>query len=101
MKNGTSLLKRVNFPRSMSNFNEIVLVESSSIEQHPQNKNFNESTIIEYSKKYKHLATNVVFPRISSIFDPQAIFSVELLPGEGQAHHKMDCALTPAFIGSR
>ena len=31
---------------------------------------------------------NVVFPRISSIFDPQAIFSVELLPGRGQAHHK-------------
>jgi len=43
----------------------------------------------------------VVFPRISSIFDPQAIFSVELLPGGGQAHHKMDCILTPAFIGSR
>ena len=49
---------------------------------------------------YKQLATNVVFPRISSIFDPQAIFSVELLPGGGQAHHKMDCALTPAFMGS-
>ena len=32
---------------------------------------------------------------------PQAIFSVELLPGGGQAHHKMDCILTPAFIGSR
>ena len=42
---------------------------------------------------------NVVFRRISSIFDPQAIFSVELLPGGGQAHHKMDCTLTPAFIG--
>ena len=27
--------------------------------------------------------------------------SVELLPGEGQAHDKMDCTLTPAFIGSR
>ena len=40
-------------------------------------------------------------PRISSIFDPQAIFTVELLPGGGQAHHKMDCILTPAFIGSR
>ena len=43
----------------------------------------------------------MVFPRISSIFDPQAIFSVELLPGGGQAHHKMHCILTPAFIGSR
>ena len=43
---------------------------------------------------------NVVFPRISSIFDPQAIFSVELLLGGGQAHHKMDCILTPIFIGS-
>jgi len=42
----------------------------------------------------------VVFPRISLIFDPQVIFSVELLPGGGQAHHKMDCALTPAFMGS-
>ena len=31
----------------------------------------------------------------------KAIFSVELLPGGGQAHHKMDCILTPAFIGSR
>ena len=39
---------------------------------------------------------NVVFPQISSIFDLQAIFSVELLPGGGQTHHKMDCALTPA-----
>ena len=44
---------------------------------------------------------NVVFPPISSIFDPQAIFSVELLPGGGQANHKMDCILTPAFICSR
>ena len=43
----------------------------------------------------------MVFPRISSIFDPQAIFSVELLPGGGQAHYKMDCILTAAFIGSR
>ena len=43
---------------------------------------------------------NVVFPRISSIFDPQGIFSVELLPGGGQAHHNMVCALTPAFMGS-
>ena len=42
---------------------------------------------------------NVVFPRISSIFDPQAIFSVELLPGGDQAHHKMDCISTTAFIG--
>jgi len=42
----------------------------------------------------------VVFPWISSIFDPQDIFSVELLPGGGQAHHKMDCILIPAFIGS-
>ena len=40
-------------------------------------------------------------PRISSIFDPQAIFCVELLLGGGQAHHKMDCILTHAFIGSR
>ena len=40
-------------------------------------------------------------PRISLILDPQAIFSVELLPGGGQAHHKMHCILTPAFIGSR
>ena len=52
-------------------------------------------------QKYKQLATNVVFPQISSIFDPQAIFSVELLSGGGQAHYKMDCILTPAFIGSR
>ena len=44
---------------------------------------------------------NVVFPRISSIFDPEAIFSVELLPDGGQAHYKMDCILTPTFIGSR
>jgi hypothetical protein len=44
---------------------------------------------------------NVVFPRISPIFVPQAIFSVELLPGGGQAHHKMDCTLTPVFISSR
>ena len=43
----------------------------------------------------------MVFPRISSIFDPQTIFSVELLPGAGQAHHKMDCILTPTFIGSK
>ena len=41
----------------------------------------------------------MVFPRISSIFDPQTIFSVELLPGGGQAHHKMDCISTTAFIG--
>ena len=67
----------------------------------PSKQNLNELTIIEFSKKYKQLATNLVFPRISSIFDPQAIFSVELLPGGGQAHHKMDYALTPAFIGSR
>ena len=39
-------------------------------------------------------------PRISSIFDLQAIFSVKLLPGGGQVDHKMDCALTLAFIGS-
>ena len=52
-------------------------------------------------KKYKQLAMNVVFPWISPIFDPQAIFSVELLPGGGQAHHKVDCNLNPAFIGSR
>ena len=64
-------------------------------------KKINESTVIEFSKKYKQLVMNVVFPRISSIFDPQAIFSVELLPGGGQAHHKMDCILTPTFIGSR
>ena len=51
--------------------------------------------------KNKQLATNVVFPRISSIFDPQAIFSAELHPGGGQAHHKMDCILTPAFIVSK
>ena len=63
--------------------------------------NFNEFAVIDFLKKYEQLATNVVFPRISSIFDPQAIFSVELLPGGGQAHHKMDCILTPAFIGSR
>ena len=44
---------------------------------------------------------NVVFPRISEIFNPQAIFSVELLLGGGQAHHMMDYALAPAFIGSR
>ena len=67
----------------------------------PPSKKFKEKTIIKFSKKYKQLAPNVVFPRISSIFDPQAIFSVELLPGGGQAHHKMDCALTHAFIGSR
>ena len=42
----------------------------------------------------------MVFPQVSSIFDPQAIFSVELLPDGGQAHHKMDCILTPVFIGS-
>ena len=41
------------------------------------------------------------YSQISSIFDPQAIFSVELLPGGGQAHHKMDCISTTAFIGSR
>ena len=43
---------------------------------------------------------NMVFPWISPIFDPQAIFSVELLPGGGQEHHKMDCALNPAFMAS-
>ena len=43
----------------------------------------------------------MVFPRISSIFDPQAIFSVEHLTGGGQAHRKMDYALTPIFIVSR
>ena len=43
----------------------------------------------------------MVFPRTSSIFDPQAIFGVELLRGGGQAHLEMDYALTPAFIGSR
>ena len=42
----------------------------------------------------------MVFPWISSIFDLQTIFSVELLPGGGQAHHKMDCILTPTFNGS-
>ena len=67
----------------------------------PSKQNFNELAVIDFFKKYKQLATNVVFPRISSIFEPQAIFSVELLPGGGQAHHKMDCTLTPAFIGSR
>ena len=67
----------------------------------PSIQNFNELTIIEFSKKYKQLVTNVVFPQISSIFDPEDIFSVELLPGGGQAHRKMDCILTPAFIGSR
>ena len=66
----------------------------------PSKQNFNESTVIEFYKKYKQLLMNVVFPRISSIFDPQAIFSVELLPGGGQAHHKIDCTLTLAFIGS-
>ena len=40
----------------------------------------------------------MVFPRISSIFDPQAIFSVELLPWGGQGHHKMDCTLTPDLL---
>ena len=67
----------------------------------PSKQNFNELIVIDFLKKYKLLAMNVVFPRISSIFDPEAIFSVELLPGGGQAHHKMDCTLTPAFIGSR
>ena len=43
----------------------------------------------------------MVFPRISSIFNPQTIFSVELLPGGGQANHKIDYILTPVFIGSR
>ena len=43
----------------------------------------------------------MVFPRISTIFDPQVIFSVELFPDGGQADHEMDCILTPAFIGSR
>ena len=67
----------------------------------PSIQNFNELTIIEFSKKYKQLATILVFPRISSILDPQAIFRVELLPGGGQAHHMMDCFLTRTFIGSR
>ena len=68
----------------------------------PSKQNFNELTIIEcFFLKYKQLATNVVFPPISSIFDPQAIFSVEFLPGGDQAHHNMDCILTPAFIGCR
>ena len=40
-------------------------------------------------------------PCISSIFDPQAIFSIELLPSGGQAHHMMDCFLTPTFISNR
>ena len=31
--------------------------------------------------------------------DFNEIFSVELLPGGGQAHHKMDCISTTAFIG--
>ena len=50
----------------------------------PSKQNFNEFNIIEFSKKYKQLATNVVFQRISSIFDPQAIFCVELLPVEAK-----------------
>ena len=41
----------------------------------------------------------MVLPWISSIFNPQAMFSIELLPGGGQAHHKMDCISTTAFIG--
>ena len=67
----------------------------------PSKQNFNELYVIDLKKKYKQLATNVVFPRISSIFIPQAIFSVEPLPGGGQANHKKDYTLTPAFIGSR
>ena len=67
----------------------------------PSKQNFNELTMIEFSKKYKQLATNVVFPWISSIFESKAIFIVELLPGGGQADHRMDCILNPAFIGSR
>ena len=67
----------------------------------PSKQNFNELTIIEFFKKYKQLATNVVFHRISSIFDPQAIFQRRTPSGGGQAQHKMDCTLTPAFIGSR
>ena len=43
----------------------------------------------------------MVFPRISSIFNPQVIFIVQHIPDGGQADHKMDCILTPAFIGSR
>ena len=35
-------------------------------------------------------------------YSTRKLFStVELLPGGGQAHHKMDCILTPAVIGSR
>ena len=100
MKNGTSLLKRAYFPRSVSDFNEFFFCGELKHRTPPSKQNFNESTVIEFSKK-KQLAMNVLFPRISSIFVPQAIFSVELLPGGGQAHHKMDCALIPAFIGSR
>ena len=40
----------------------------------------------------------MVFPQVSSIFDLQAIFSVELLLDGGQAHHKMDCILTPHLL---
>ena len=85
----------------MSDFNEIFFGGELKHTPPPSKRNFNELTVIDFFKKYKQLATNVVFPRISSIFDPQAIFSVELLPGGGQAHHKMDCTLTPASIGSR
>ena len=84
----------------MSDFNEIFGGELKH-RPPPSKQNFNESTVIEFYKKYKQLVTNVVFPRISSIFDPQAIFSVELLPGGDQAHHKIDCTLTPVFIRSR
>ena len=85
----------------MSDFNEIFFGGEQKQRPPTSKQNFIELALIDFLKKYKQLATNVVFPRISSIFDPQANFSVELLPGGGQAHHKMDYALTPAFIGSR
>ena len=84
----------------MSDFNEIFFGGEMKHRPPPSKQNFNESTVIEFFKKYKQFATNMVFPRISSTFDPQAIFSVELLPGGGQAHHKMNCILSPAFIRS-
>ena len=56
-----------------------------------------------YLKNYKEImrAQRARNALVSSIFDPEAIFSVIFLPGGGQAHQKMDCILTPAFIGSR
>ena len=42
-----------------------------------------------YSPGYHQYSTRKLFSR------------VELLPGGGQAHHKMDCILTPTFIASR